>query len=54
MFTNIFKPNNTFLNNQQIKIKSHRNIKICQLNENESVANQKLWDAVKALLEGNI
>ena len=46
--------NNTLLNNQQIteEIKK-KEIKICiEMNENENITTQNLWDTVKAVLRG--
>ena len=46
---NIWRLNNTLLNNQQIM----EEIKICiETNENENTTTQNLWDSVKALLRG--
>ena len=46
---NIWRLNNTLLNNQQIM----EEIKICiEMNENENTTTQNLWDSVKALLRG--
>ena len=46
---NIWRLNNTLLNNQQIT----EEIKICiETNENENTATQNLWDTVKAVLRG--
>ena len=43
--TNIWKLNNTLLNNEQIT----EEIKICiAMNENENTTIQNLWDSVKA------
>ena len=45
--TNIWRLNNTLLNNQQIT----EEIKICiETNENENTTTQNLWDTVKAVL----
>ena len=45
--TNIWRLNNTLLNNQQIG----EEIKICiETNENENTMTQNLWDSVKAVL----
>ena len=50
--TNIWRINNTFLNNQQIR-RNHKEIKICvQTNDNENTITQNLWDSVKSVLEG--
>ena len=47
--TNIWRLNNTLLNNQQIG----EEIKICiETNENENTMTQNLWDSVKAVLRG--
>ena len=47
--TNIWRLNNTLLNNQQIT----EEIKICiEMNENENTTSQNLWDSVKAVLRG--
>ena len=46
--TNIWRLNNTLLNNQQIK-----EIKICiKINKNENTTTQNLWDTIKAVLRG--
>jgi len=47
--SNIWRLNNTLLNNQQIT----EEIKICiETNENENTTTQNLWDTVKAVLSG--
>ena len=47
--SNIWRLNNTLLNNQQIT----EEIKICiQTNENQNTTIQNLWDSVKAVLKG--
>ena len=47
--TNIWRLNNTLLKNQQII----EEIKICiEMNENENITTQNLWDTVKAVLRG--
>ena len=47
--SNIWRLNNTLLNNQQ----SREEIKICiEMNENENTTTQNLWDTVKAVLRG--
>ena len=47
--SNIWRLNNTLLNNQQII----KEIKICiEMNENENTTTQNLWDTVKAVLRG--
>ena len=49
--TNIWKLNNTFLNNQQITEEIKKEIKICkETNENENATTQNLWDSVKSVL----
>ena len=51
--SNIWRLNNTLLNNQQIIEKIKKEIKIClETNENENTATQNLWDTVKAVLRG--
>ena len=50
---NIWRLNNTLLNNQQITEEIKKEIKICiEINENENTATQNLWDTVKAVLRG--
>ena len=47
--TNIWRLNNTLLNNQQ----TGEEIKICiEMNENENTLTQNLWDSVNAVLRG--
>ena len=47
--SNIWRLNNTLLNNQQITEK----VKICiEMNKNENTTTQNLWDTVKAELRG--
>ena len=49
--TNIWRLNNTFLNNQQITEEIKEEIKICiETNENENTTTQNLWDTVKTVL----
>ena len=51
--TNIWRLNNTLLNNQQITEEIKKEIKICiEKNENENTTTQNLWDSVKAVLRG--
>ena len=51
--TNIWRLNNTLLNNQQITEEIKKEIKICtQTKENENTTTQNLWDSVKAVLRG--
>ena len=47
--SNIWRLNNTLLNNQQIT----EEIKICiETNENENTTSQNLWDTIKTVLRG--
>ena len=51
--TNIWRLNNTLLNNQQITEKIKKEIKICiETKEIENRTTQNLWDSVKAVLKG--
>jgi len=51
--SNIWRLNNTLLNNQQITEEIKKEIKICiEMNENENTTTQNLWDTIKALLKG--
>ena len=52
--SNIWRLNNTLLNNQQIIEEIKKEIKICmEMNENENkTTTQNLWDTVKAVLSG--
>jgi len=51
--SNIWRMNNTLLNNQQITEEIKKEIKICiEMNENENTTTQNLWDTVKAVLRG--
>ena len=50
--SNMWRLNNTRLNNQQIT-EEIKKIKICiEMNENENTTPQNLWDTVKAVLRG--
>ena len=50
---NIWRLNNTLLNNQQITEEIKRKIKICiETNENENTTTPNLWDTVKAVIRG--
>ena len=52
--TNIWRLNNTLLNNQQITEEIKKEIKICiETNENDNATNQNLWDTIKAVLRGS-
>ena len=49
--SNIWRLNNTLLNNQQITEEIKKEIKICiEMNENENTTTQNLWNTVKAVL----
>ena len=48
---NIWRLNNTLLNNQQITEESKKEIKIC-IEMNENITTQNLWDSVKPVLRG--
>ena len=48
---NIWRLNNTLLNNQQIMEEMKKEIKIC-IETNENMTIQNLWDSVKAALRG--
>ena len=51
--SNIWRLNNTLLNNQQITEEIKKEIKIyIEMNENENTTTQNLWDTVKAVLRG--
>ena len=51
--SNIWRLNNTLLNNQQITEEIKKQIKICiETTENENTTTQNLWDTVKAVLRG--
>ena len=53
--TNIWRLNNTLLNNQQIMEGIKKEIKICiDKNENENMTTQNLLDSVKAVLRGRV
>ena len=49
--SNIWRLNNTLLNNQQITEEIKKEIKIC-IETNEKTTTQNLWDTVKALPRG--
>ena len=51
--SNIWRLNNTLLNNQKITEEIKKEIQICiEKNENENTTIQKLWDTVKAVIRG--
>ena len=51
--TNIWRLNNTLLNNQQITEEIKKEIKICiEMSENENTTTPNLWNSVKAVLRG--
>ena len=51
--SNIWRLNNTLLNNQQSTEEIKKEIKICiETNENENTTTQNLWDTVKSVIRG--
>ena len=51
--SNIWRLNNTLLNNQQITEEIKKEIKMCtETNENENTTTPNLWVSVKAVLRG--
>ena len=51
--TNIWRLNNTLLNNQQITEEIKKEIKICiEMDKNENTTTQNIWDSVTAVLRG--
>ena len=47
--------NHTFLNNQQITEEIKREIKkFLEINDNENMTTQNLWDAAQAILRGKL
>ena len=51
--SNIWRLNNTLLNNQKITEEIKKEIKICiETNENENTTTPSLWNTVKAVLRG--
>ena len=46
--SNIWRLKNTLMNNQQITEEIKKEIKICiEMNENENITTQNLWDTIK-------
>ena len=51
--SNIWRLNNTLLNNQQSTEEIKKEIKICiEMNKSENTTTPKLWDTLKAVLRG--
>ena len=51
--SDIWRLNNTLLNNQQLTEEVKKEIKICiETNENENTTTQNKWNTVKAVLRG--
>ena len=51
--SNIWRLNNTLLNNQQFTEEIKKEIKICiKTTENENTTTQNLWDTIKEVLRG--
>ena len=49
--SNVWRLNNTLVNNQQIIEEIKKETKICiEMNENENTTTQNLWDTVKAVI----
>ena len=49
----MWRLNHTLLNNQQIMEEIKKEIQVCiEINENENITIQNLWDSVKAVLKG--
>ena len=52
-YTNIWRLNNTFLNDQQVTEGIKREIKkLLETTDNENTTAQNLWDAIKAVISG--
>ena len=53
--SNVWRLNNTLVNNQQIIEEIKKETKICiEMSENENTTTQNLWDSVKAVLRGRL
>ena len=53
--SNIWRLNNTLLNNQQITEEIKNEIKICiEMNKNENTTTQNLWDTGKSSAKGKV
>ena len=51
--SNIWRLDNTLMNNQKITEEIKKEIKVCiEMNVNENRTTQNLWDTVKAVLRG--
>ena len=52
---NIWRLNNTFLNNQQVTEEIKREIKdFLETNDHENMITQNLWDTAKGVLRGKL
>ena len=53
--TDMWRLNNMFLNNQQVTEEIKREIKkFLEINDNENMTTQNLWDTARAVLRGRI
>lgn len=53
--SNIWRLNNTLLNNQQITEEIKKEIKIyIETDENENTVTPNLWDTIKAVIRGRL